>query len=123
MPATVAINAGDLIHRIQIVKPTLAQDSAGGWQQDTDSVFATVWASIEALTGRELYAAQQRVSEVTHKITIRWYPGIVARMNVWFDNRVFQIQAVQNPDERKIMLVLLCLERDNSAREQGGTAT
>jgi SPP1 family predicted phage head-tail adaptor len=117
-----SVRAGDLRHPIQIVKPTLAQDSAGGWEIDQAGVFANVWAAIEPLTGRELFAAQQKVSEVTHKITIRYTPGVLASMNVWFEDREFQIQAVENPEERNIVLVLLAIERDNSAREQAGQA-
>jgi SPP1 family predicted phage head-tail adaptor len=121
MPST-SIRAGELRHRIQIVKPSLAQDTAGGWQIDKNNLFATVWASVEALTGRELYSAQQKVSEVTHKITIRWLAGVKSKMNIWFDNRQFQIENVQNPDERHKKLELLCIERDDSAQEQGGSA-
>jgi len=123
MPSSTRIEAGKLRHRIVIVKPTLAQDTAGGWSEDAENQVATVWASIEALTGRELYAAQQQVSEVTHKITMRYWPGITANMNVWFQQRQFRILAAPlDPDERKKLLVMLCLERNNSARDSGGTA-
>jgi len=117
LPTT--LQAGKLRHRIYIVRPNLTQDAAGGSQPDDDSILATVWASVEALTGRELFSAQQLVSEVTHKITIRWLDGIKSSMNVWFDGRQFQIQAIQNPDERHKLLILLCVERDDSALEQG----
>jgi SPP1 family predicted phage head-tail adaptor len=112
------IEAGKLRHRIRITQPGLNEDAFGDSPNDDASLIATVWASIEALTGRELYAAQQRVAEVTHKITIRWMPEITSRLNVLFENRMFQVQDVLNPDERRKMLVLLCIERDNSAREQ-----
>lgn len=80
-------------------------------------MFAAAWARIEALSGRELIAAQQKVSDVTHKITIRYQEGILASMNVWYDGRQFQIQAVENPEERNRYLFLLCVERANSAYE------
>src|SRR5579864_3192016 len=99
---TTAINAGELRHRVSILTANLTQDSFGGWNIGADSIFAQdVPAKIETLTGRELYSAQQKVSEVTHKITIRWQPGIRSNMNIqWFDerNRFFQVQDVQNPD-------------------------
>jgi SPP1 family predicted phage head-tail adaptor len=123
MASQTRIAAGRLRHRILIVQPTLAQDASGGTQEDQANTFATVWASIEALSGRELYAAQQKVSQVTHKITIRWWPGVKANMNVQFEDREFQIESVENPDEQKKMLVLLCMERDSSARESAGSAT
>jgi SPP1 family predicted phage head-tail adaptor len=119
MPFSTAIRAGRLRHRIQIVKPKLTQDATGGTVIDDDSLVASVWAAIEPLTGRELYAAQQMVSEVTHKITIRWMDGIKSNMNVRFGGREFQIQSIQNPDERHKVLILLSIERDDSARESG----
>lgn len=120
MPASVRIKAGELRQIIQIVQPTLAQDSFGGWQIDADNLYSEVWAKVEALNGRELYAAQQKISEVTHRITIRWMPGVKAKQNVWFDSREFQIEAVENPDEIQHLLYLLCIERDDSAREAAG---
>jgi SPP1 family predicted phage head-tail adaptor len=117
------ISAGDLRQQIKIVDLTNVQDSFGGVAIDSATPFATVWAAVEPLSGRELYTAQQKVSEVTHRITIRWMEGVKARQNVWFNDRQFQIEAVENPEERNIVLYLLCIELDDSAREQGGGVT
>ena len=116
------IIAGRLRQRIDILKPNLVQGTSGGWRVGDTSIFNTVWASIEPLTGRELQSAQQIVSEVTHKITIRFLPGIRAKMAVSFKGpggelREFQIMDIENPNETSKMLVLLCMERDESARE------
>lgn len=121
MPSSSRIEAGKLRWPIQILQPTNEQSSSGDIDPTATSLFASVWAAVESLTGRELYAAQQRVSEVTHKITIRYMPGILANMSVVFSDagdgrpRVFQIMAVQNPDETAHVLYLLCVERDNAA--------
>ncbi|HZP33965.1 MAG TPA: phage head closure protein [Candidatus Acidoferrales bacterium] len=117
--APISLEAGKLRHLISILQVAPAQDSFGGVSTDqaTETIYARVWANVETLTGRELYAAQQKVSQVTHRITMRYMPGIVARMNIGFGTRLFQIQAVENPDERPHVLILLCIERDNSALE------
>lgn len=104
------LRAGELRHSIRIVQPNNTQDSFGGTKPDDASVFATVWASVEALSGRELFAAQQKVSQVTHKITMRYLPGVVSSMNVWFDGRQFEILYPDDPDETKKKLELLCVE-------------
>jgi SPP1 family predicted phage head-tail adaptor len=120
---TARIQAGKLRHVIQIMQTTLAQDASGNIKPSEQTQVTSVRASVESLTGRELYNAQQVVSEVTHKITMRYQAGIKAQQNVWFNDpgtgmpRQFQIQAVQNPTETRHMLYLLCIERDNSARE------
>jgi SPP1 family predicted phage head-tail adaptor len=119
------IAAGKLRWQIQILQPTLQQDSSGGVDPNATSIFATAYAAVEALTGRELYAAQQRVSEVTHKITIRYLPGVTALMNVLFPDpgtglpRVFLIGDVLNPDETPHLLFLYCVERDDSQQVAG----
>jgi SPP1 family predicted phage head-tail adaptor len=111
------LRAGLLRHQIRIAVPNWTPDSWGDNQIDSASVLGSVWASVEALSGRELFAAQQRVSNVTHVVTIRYMDGLKASMNVWFGARQFQIQAIENPDEQTKMLRLLCIERDDSANE------
>lgn len=109
------IQAGQLRHRLDIIAPTLVQDTFGGTDIDQENVVATIWGYVESLTGRELEAAQQIVAQVTHKITIRWMDGLRPQQNVVFDNRLFQIQAIQNPDERHHALILLCVERQDTS--------
>lgn len=109
---------------ITIAQANTTEDRFGGSDPSLagSTQVATVRAKIEALTLRELYAAQQKISEVTHRVTIRWMDGIAAGMLVWFHGRQFQIQNVNNVDERNVRLELLCLERDDSAREEGASA-
>jgi len=107
------IESGKLRHRIDILNAVTGQDSMGGQNAGAGSSFATVWASVEALSARELFAAQQLTAQVSHKVTIRWLAGVQAKMTVSFDNRALQIVGVQNPDGRHKVLVLLCLERND----------
>lgn len=120
MPLSDRIAAGKLRHRISILEQSSRQDSTGGWTPiDSSILLDSVPASIEALTGRELFSAQQKVSEVTHRITMRFAFGVEAKQYVrWFDerDRFFQIEAIENPDGRRKVLFLLCVERDDSAR-------
>lgn len=116
---TPSIFAGRLRHRIDIVAPPTSnpQDSAGGVDPVNDVVFANVWASIEALSGTEKFAAHEFTSLVSHQIVIRYMTGITAKMNVWFQNRTFQIEAVLNADERNKSLILLCIEINDAAQQ------
>lgn len=49
--------------------------------------------------------------------------GVKASMQVWFNGRQFQIESVQNPDERTKMLILQCSEVNDSEQQilSGGT--
>ncbi len=120
------VQAGKLRHVVQILNLATQQDAFGGPVTADAKVFATLRGSVEALAGKELYTAQQMVAEVTHKVTVRWYPGIKAKMDVWFSTgspvvtRQFQIMAVLNPDELNKLLILMCIERDDSAFEVPG---
>ena len=111
--------AGRLRHQIQIVQPKTTQDSMGGSDISKNVVLATVWASVEALNGTEKFAAHEFVTQVSHQIVIRKPDSLTlnAGMQVWFQTRQFQIECVLNPDERNKMLILLCIEINDSNQQ------
>ena len=115
------LQTGKLRHRIEIVQPSGMQDSFGGVSQDPSlwSKVVTTWANIEAMSGRDQFAASEFVSTSTHRITIRYPRGltITNAMYVWFKGRTFQITAVLNPDERNKMLYLMAVEVNNSTQQ------
>jgi SPP1 family predicted phage head-tail adaptor len=124
--AIARIRAGQLDQVIDILAPTLVQDSFGGTVIEQYTVVVSrERAFIESLTGRELYQAQQAVDQVTHRITIRWRSGIRENYNVrWRGDggaeydRFFQVQNILNPDQMQHVMVLVCLERADSTREE-----
>jgi len=66
------LKSGKLRHRIDIVKVSSIQDSTGGWNASVDIIYANVWASVEALSGRETLVMESQVSMVSHQIIIRY---------------------------------------------------
>lgn len=122
----VYLQKGRLRHRVQIVQPTLSQDSTGGWNISANNVILTTWASIEALTVSEKFAAKQFASQVSHRVIIRnprsaAPQGITAKMQVWYNGRQFQVEGVLNPDERPDALVLICMELNDSAEQSSAS--
>src|ERR1700736_1499909 len=101
------LQAGKLRQQVEIVQPSTVQDSIGGTSPGGGTSLGLVWASVEALMGRDALAASALTSVVTHKVTIRWMPGVLAKQQVIFGTRTFQIEAVLNPDEREKKLILL----------------
>lgn len=102
------------------------------WDQPTDPnpdgskpdpfAFATgVPASITGLwaTTQAVKLAQQVVTELTHKIIIRYMPGLRSRMFILYDDpdadspRRFDIDKIIDPDEKKVELEILAIERDD----------
>lgn len=104
--------AGTLNRRVTIQSQLTTQDSYGQEQQTWTDVL-TCWASIHAATSREVYAAAGFVSQLSHVVTVRYtFTPITSAMRVLYGTRTFQVQAVVDPDESRVMLNLYCLERD-----------
>jgi len=70
----------------------------------------TVWASVEPLKGREFFASQKENSETTVRICIRHRSGISADMRILYDNKIFEMNAIIDPEERHTELQIMCQE-------------
>ena len=104
---------GPLRHRIALQQLVAGspQQSASGAPDVAWSTLATVWGSVEPLSGRELVAAQQVNAEVSTWIGIRYLPGIVPTMRVVHPGdggRVYQILAVLPDPTLRGWIRLMC---------------
>ena len=104
------INAGKLTDRIVIEQATETRNSVGevslSW-----STFATVWADVQALSGREAERYGQIVGFTGHKVTIRQLPGVKVSMRIIYKStRTLEIGAI-NEYERGWYLELICTEK------------
>lgn len=101
--------AGQLRHRVvlQSVGSTLDDygDLSNSW-----STAATVWASIDPVSGTETDIAGELAGVVTHKIKMRYRSGITSQNRITFDSRTFQIESVADWQERNVFMELLCKE-------------
>lgn len=106
------MRAGNLRRRIVLQSATETRASDGGVVR-TWSAYATVWASVEPLTGREYQNAAQQVSEVSHKVRLRYVPGatrVKSQHRILYNGRIFQIVSVANVEERNREMELMCKE-------------
>lgn len=74
---------------------------------------ATVWAEISPLSVRDLLAAGQMQSEVTHRIRVRYGASIAAIDASWrvlYGTRALTISGVRNINEAGREFELLCHE-------------
>lgn len=71
-----------------------------------------VWCHVEPLSGRQLIAAQQLVTTVTHRVTTRYNPSLALhpRLRIKIGPRVLLISHVLNVDERSREWEMLCTE-------------
>lgn len=103
------MQAGKLRHRVTIQEPVVARN---GFNEaiTTWVTVATVWASVEPISGREFFAAEHVQSEITHRIRVRYRAGIAPTMRVVFNGRYLMIESVINYGERNTDLQLMCRE-------------
>lgn len=101
-----------LRERITIQQPARVAD-AHGQMVETWTTFATVWAAIEPLQGREFFSAQQENAETKTRIRIRYREGVMPDMRVVYDSRYYNIRSVINPREHDREMQLMCTEGVN----------
>lgn len=99
-----------LRQRIMIQAKTETRDARGG-VTETWTTIATRWGSIEPLSAREILNAQQVDARVSHRVTLRYYPGLTPEHRLLKDARVFHIEAVVNPLERDKATQVLAMEQ------------
>lgn len=96
-------NRVDLQHRTA----TVGEMGERTW---TYSSYATQWASIEPLRGRELEFAQQIEAVVDVQIGIRHNANLINTDRIVWGSRRFEIEAILNQQERNREMTLLCKE-------------
>ena len=114
------IDAGSLRHRIEILRTTGGTADAYGEKPENQVSLGTFWASIEPISGRELWQAQQVQSDVTHRIIMRYQAGTkpqTADIVQYTDPdtttvRRFEIDSVIVPMELRAAVQLMCIERN-----------
>jgi len=100
---------GRLNQRVQLQSATSVSDGQGG-QTLTWAKYATVWALIEPLSGREAINAAQLTADLSTGVTIWYRAGVSAKDRIVTGARTLEIDSVQDPTGLKDELRLLCHE-------------
>ena len=104
------MRAGPLRHRITIQEATETQDVYG--EPDVSwSEFVQAWASVEPIGSREYFASNRENADITHRVRMRYRPGITHKMRVLYGTRAFDIESIIDARESHRSLELLCRER------------
>jgi len=98
------MDIGKLNRRVTIQQAGTTQDANGeiidGW-----STFATVWASVVDVSGREFLAAGGTQNEALTKVAIRYLAGVVPAMRVVCGADTYNVQSVLGQDKRSLLLM------------------
>lgn len=103
------MKAGDLRHRVTFQSEG-GEDNLDEYGQSIGWVDVyTVWASVEPLSGREFFAAQQVNSEVSVKIRMRYRSDApTSDMRGFYNGKTYEVVAVIDVEERHDELHVLC---------------
>ena len=104
------IAAGSLRRRVTLCQPSPSRNSLGETVPGWAAVF-DCWASVEPLSGRELWQAAQVQADVTHRVRIRYHPGIGPTWIVRYQGLQLNILSAINVEERNRQWELLCMEQ------------
>jgi SPP1 family predicted phage head-tail adaptor len=103
------MNIGKLRHQVYLQSSTATANEFGE-NIPTWSTYATVWAEIKPLQGRELENAQQISEKCDYEVFIRYNSSVLATHRIVYGTRTFEINAVLNLEERNEILKLICTE-------------
>lgn len=95
-----AVRTGELDRRITIEQPASGGQDAAGEPQISWTVFATVWAKREVVSGAEQFGADQRYAQQATVFTVRHLPGLAPTMRVFCEGQYYEIEDVAEIDRR-----------------------
>ena len=105
------IVTGQRRHKIDIEYRTSGNPETSGVAESWATLYRGLWAFIEVLRGEEKVIAMQTQAQLTHRLNLRFHPGIKPSMRVKFGGRYFNIMAPPiNIDERNSEMELMCGE-------------
>lgn len=91
------MDIGDLDRRIKIQQNTPAAPNEFGEREPVWSDFATVWAQLRPLRGKEAMAAGAETQQHTTVFRIRYRRDITPEMCVVYNGRSYDIENIQEP--------------------------
>jgi SPP1 family predicted phage head-tail adaptor len=105
------LNAGELDKKITIQYEAISRATDGA-ETITWTDLDTAWARIRPLIGRarEFFGAGQVIAEASIEVTIRYRTALPPKMRFKYGKRIFNILAMQNPEEANIALISACKE-------------
>src|SRR5258708_6297129 len=101
------LDPGKMVHRVRILQQTTITDVSGtatAWVP-----FVDTWAQIDPVRGTEVLKSGQDTAQLFLTVKIRWQTGIQTNMRLLSLNGSYNIQTIENPGERNVVLVLNCI--------------
>jgi SPP1 family predicted phage head-tail adaptor len=116
---------GAMTSQVNILQVQKRRDASGEFLQPMDVFAGPMWAYIQFKADTIKEKSEQVVTESTHKIVIRYFPGITSAMVVQdiSNDPTGKVGKLYNlatspidPDGKMMELWLMCYERDDGSR-------
>jgi head-tail adaptor len=106
---------GDQRHLVTLEQPgDPVPDGLGGFTEAWTPLDPPTWyAAITAATARDLErlaAGSTLQTTELHLVRGDFHPGVTTETRLSFEGRAFEVQSVQDPEQRHVDLILLCTE-------------
>lgn len=99
------MRAGLLRYRVTLQSPTETPSEIAGREVEWDDE-VTVWAAVDAVSGREYFSAREVNAEITHKVTLR-YRAVEPSWRVKHGDRYLYVESIIRSGAS---LTLMCRE-------------
>lgn len=104
------LDPGELHHKVQIQAADVTTDDDGSIIE-TWRTIATVWANPNPTSGGERWKDAALATSNLFIFKMRYFRGLTTKNRILFDGRTFDIKNVQDVNERGIIHMVTCLER------------
>jgi SPP1 family predicted phage head-tail adaptor len=103
------VRIGELNKRVTLQEPVQTADGMSGFTV-TWTQAAVVWAAVWPISANEMKDAMQTGLTITHRIRMRYRPGVKASWRISWDDRYFNIVSIIDPSSDHTVLDLMCKE-------------
>ena len=104
------MRCGSLRHKVEIQTFSSGKNSFGEVEKVWNK-FTNAWADIKPIKASEYFRADKLQHTISHRVIIRYIPGIKPDMRIVFRDRVFEIKAIRDFFEKNKTLELMCEEK------------
>ena len=92
---------------VELLQKATVRDDFGQ-EVETWNLIDSVWASVETLSGKQVFDAQQHKIEINRKILIRYRDDIAEGWRVRHGSKEYEVVVPSDPDNRSRQLYLMC---------------
>jgi len=100
------VNIGKMNERVQIKAPAEVRSPSGETTLNWDTTVATVWASVDGLSSRDILQAQQANVMATHRIRIRHRDDVLHTHRLIWRGKTMEIASVTNREGHDALEIL-----------------